>query len=97
MVANSSHDQLISAGKDNIIKVWRMYPFAEESLAPVMSFFCAHLPLHMSVFKQTLLVAFQEPQTATYSVVLHNLESKNRFDHTPDDDHIDNFTGDRAV
>lgn len=54
MKANSKQDQLISAGKDNIIKVWRLYPFAEEALAPLMSFYCAHTPVHMTMLKTNL-------------------------------------------
>ncbi|CAH1779292.1 unnamed protein product [Owenia fusiformis] len=93
MVANSKIDQLISAGKDNIIKVWRLYPYAEEALAPLMSFYCAHTPIHMTIMKTKLFVAFQEHATATYSVVLYNLTNKNRSDHSPDDDHVDSIVG----
>ncbi|XP_074656785.1 WD repeat-containing protein 97-like [Tubulanus polymorphus] len=93
MVANSRMDQLISAGKDNIIKIWRLYPYAQEALAPLMSFFCAHTPIQMTVLKEKLLVAFQEHSSATYSVVMYNLNTKDRSDHSPDDDHTDTITG----
>ncbi|XP_064640581.1 WD repeat-containing protein 97-like [Lineus longissimus] len=93
MVANSKYDQLISAGADNIIKVWRLYPFAQEALAPLLSFFCAHTPLRMTVLKTNLCVAFQEHSTATYNIVVHNLENKNRYDHSPEHDHTDSITG----
>nr|KAG5693101.1 hypothetical protein BaRGS_014051 [Batillaria attramentaria] len=105
MIANSKLDQLISAGMDNIIKVWRLYPFAEEALAPLMSFYCAHTPAYMSTIKSSLCVAFQDPATATFSIVLYNLPEKNpslgfvpppaidRHDHKPDDDHTDMITG----
>ncbi|XP_059170361.1 WD repeat-containing protein 97-like isoform X2 [Physella acuta] len=92
MVSNTKHDQLITAGKDNIIKIWRVYPFAEEALAPVLSFYCAHTPSHMSVVKTNLCVAFQDISTATYSIVLYNLLDNSRNDHRPDDDHMDNIT-----
>ncbi|KAL3860750.1 hypothetical protein ACJMK2_010825 [Sinanodonta woodiana] len=93
MIANSKVDQLISAGKDNIIKVWRVYPFAHEALAPLMSFYCAHLPQHMTMIKTNLCVAFQDHSTATFSIVIYNLKDRNRFDHKPDDDHVDAITG----
>ncbi|KAK7114553.1 WD repeat-containing protein 97-like isoform X2 [Littorina saxatilis] len=93
LIANSKLDQLISAGLDNIIKVWRLYPFAEEALAPLMSFYCAHTPAYMSTIKSSLCVAFQDPSTATFSIVIYNLPEKNRHDHKPDDDHVDMITG----
>ncbi|KAK3085393.1 hypothetical protein FSP39_002701 [Pinctada imbricata] len=76
MKANSKQDQLISAGKDNIIKVWRLYPFAEESLAPLMSFYCAHTPVHMTMLKTNLCVAFQDHTSATYNIVIYNLKDR---------------------
>ncbi|XP_064610519.1 uncharacterized protein LOC135474835 [Liolophura sinensis] len=93
MIANSKEDQLISAGMDNIIKVWRLYPFAEEALAPLMSFYCGHTPSHMVMMKSALCVAFHDHSSATYSVVLYNLITKNRSDHQPNDDHQDTITG----
>ncbi|KAK3741975.1 hypothetical protein RRG08_024721 [Elysia crispata] len=93
MIANSKADQLISAGMDNIIKVWRLYPFAQEALAPLMSFYCAHTPSFMTTIKSSMGVAFQDPSTATFSVVLYSLPDKNRNDHKPDDDHMDIITG----
>ncbi|XP_071957525.1 WD repeat-containing protein 97-like isoform X2 [Antedon mediterranea] len=93
LVSNPENNQLISAGLDNVIKVWRVFPFAEEALAPLMSFYCAHLPHHMTVMKSTLCVAFQDNSSATYSVVHYNLNNKSRYDHSPDDDHIDMITG----
>jgi len=59
-----------------VIKIWRLFPYAQESLAPLMSFYCAHLPIYMSVMKKKLAVAFQEHITATYSVVLYNISDK---------------------
>ncbi|XP_052231228.1 WD repeat-containing protein 97-like isoform X3 [Dreissena polymorpha] len=97
MIANAKVDQLISAGKDNVIKVWRVYPFVQEALAPLMSFFCAHLPLHMTMIKTNLCVAFQDHATATYSVVMYNLRDRskyaNRYDHEPGEDHTESITG----
>ncbi|XP_041375422.1 WD repeat-containing protein 97-like isoform X3 [Gigantopelta aegis] len=93
MMANSGCDQLISAGMDNVIKVWRLYPFAAEALAPLMSFYCAHTPAYMSACKSILSVAFQDPSTATFSTVVYHLKSKSRYDHEPKDDHVDSITG----
>lgn len=64
---------------DNIIKVWRLYPFAEEALAPLMSFYCAHTPVHMTMLKTNLCVAFQDHATATYNIVIYNLKDRSKF------------------
>ncbi|BFZ13069.1 hypothetical protein BsWGS_16108 [Bradybaena similaris] len=93
MIANSRSDQLISAGMDNVIKVWRVYPFAQEALAPLMSFYCAQCPSFMTTIKLSLGIAFQNLSTATFSIVLYSLADRNRFDHNPDDDHMDRITG----
>ena len=63
---------------DNIIKVWRLFPFAVEALAPLMSFYCAHTPLYMTIMRRKLYVAFQDEKTATYSVVLYSLADKSK-------------------
>ena len=70
------HFILMSCVVDNIIKIWRLYPYAQESLAPLMSFYCAHTPIHMTVLRSKLAVAFQEPTSATYSIVMYNLSGK---------------------
>lgn len=103
MIANSKQDLVISAGKDNFIKVWRLYPFAQEALAPLMEpLFCAQTPIHMTMLKTNLCVALQQETTATYCVVIYNLKDRktllteheiNRYDHSPDDDHNDSITG----
>ena len=65
------------------MKVWRLYPFAEEALAPLMSFYCAHTPAYMSTIKSNLCVAFQDPTTATFIIVLYNLPEKSQsFTHS---------------
>ncbi|PAA59920.1 hypothetical protein BOX15_Mlig015780g2, partial [Macrostomum lignano] len=91
--ANPSQDQVVSAGLDNIIRVWRVFPFVREALAPLMQFFCAHTPVCMSALRSLLLVGFQDAQSATYSVVTYDLEDKSRQDHSPEDDHLDKLTG----
>ncbi|OWF56397.1 WD repeat-containing protein [Mizuhopecten yessoensis] len=93
MIANSKEDQLISAGKDNIIKVWRLYPYAQEALAPLLLFYCKYTPIHMTMLKTNLCVAFQDHSTATYSIVIYNLKDRNLFEHQPEDDHTDSITG----
>nr|XP_039256457.1 WD repeat-containing protein 97-like isoform X1 [Styela clava] len=93
ILANTKNDQVISAGEDNVVKVWRIFPNTAEALSLLMSFYCAHTPRHMSIALSRLVVAFQQPETATYSIVVYDLETKERYDHSPDHDHTDNMTG----
>ncbi|CAL1526294.1 unnamed protein product [Lymnaea stagnalis] len=93
MIANTRENQLITAGMDNIIKIWRVYPYAEEALTPLMSFYCAQTPSLMTTINTRLGVSFQDPSTATFSVVLYSLGDNSRSDHKPDDDHMDVITG----
>lgn len=93
ILANVTDDQIISAGEDNVVKIWKIFPNTAEALNLLMSFFCAHPPRRMNVLLSHLIVAFQQPETATYSIVVHNLQTKQRYDHSPDNDHTDNITG----
>ena len=72
-------NHLLSPSPDNIIKVWRLYPFAQEALAPLMSFYCGHTPSFMTTIKSSMGVAFQDPSTATFSVVLYSLPDKSEL------------------
>lgn len=74
-----SHVFVIFHCLDNIIKIWRLYPYAQESLAPLTSLYCAHTPVFMSIMRNKLNVAFQEHTNATYSVVMYNLERRSKY------------------
>jgi hypothetical protein len=39
IVSNTRHSRVVSAGHDHVIRIWRMYPFAEEALAPMFSYY----------------------------------------------------------
>lgn len=93
IISNVPNDQVVTAGRDNVVKVWRMFPNAVEALSLLMSFYCAHTPYHMTIALSRLVVAFQQPATATYSVVIYDLKTKERYDHSPEDDHINDITG----
>ena len=53
---------------DNTVKIWRLFPFAQEALAPLMTLFCQETPRHLSVAHHRLCVAFHEPATASYNI-----------------------------
>lgn len=93
MVANPEVDQVISAGLDHTIKIWRLFPFAEEALAPLMTLYCHETPRLLSVAHHKLCAAFHEPATASYNIVVFKTTQKKRFDHNSDWDHTDDVTG----
>ncbi|XP_068724283.1 WD repeat-containing protein 97-like isoform X2 [Montipora capricornis] len=93
VTANPFVDQVISAGMDHTIKIWRLFPFAEEALAPLMTLYCHETPKLLSVAHHKLCAAFHEPATASYNIVVFKTTQKKRFDHESDLDHVDDVTG----
>uniref|UniRef100_A0A8C6VAM1 Uncharacterized protein n=1 Tax=Naja naja TaxID=35670 RepID=A0A8C6VAM1_NAJNA len=85
---------VLSAGADLTVKMWRLFPYAEESLLPLLCFSCASPAWHLCFLGETLAVAFQDPETVTYSIVYYNLMEQTRLEHGPEDDAQDDITGD---
>lgn len=90
MVANVRFDQVISSGRDHVIKTWRFYPFAAECLVPLMSFYCSYVPTQLTVMKNLLCIAFQDGNSLNYSTLAYDLTNSERFNHSAEDDHLDN-------
>ncbi|XP_062987459.1 WD repeat-containing protein 97 [Elgaria multicarinata webbii] len=84
---------VISAGADLTVKLWRLFPYAEECLVPLLCFSCASPVSHLCSLGETLAVAFQDPDTVTYSIVYYNLMTQTRAEHGPEDDAQDGITG----
>ena len=61
---------------DNIIKIWRLFPFAEEALAPLMTLYFDELPRHLCVSHHRLLVALYERSRANYAVTVYKTTQK---------------------
>ncbi|XP_066479148.1 WD repeat-containing protein 97 [Tiliqua scincoides] len=83
---------IISAGADLTVKMWRLFPYARECLVPLLCFSSATLAMHMCSLGATLAVAFQDPETVTYSIVYYNLMEQTRTEHGPEDDPLDDIT-----
>ena len=62
-----------------MVKVWRIYPFAQETLALLMTFTCSHHLTHLTVAKHRLAVAFQEESLMIHSIVVYNLRNRGEF------------------
>ncbi|XP_077209592.1 WD repeat-containing protein 97 [Paroedura picta] len=84
---------VISAGADRTVKMWRVFPYAVESLVLLLCFSCAVPAWHLCSLHETLAAAFQDPETATYSIVHYNLMQQTRCNHRPEDDPQDDITG----
>lgn len=63
---------------DHTIKIWRLFPFAEEALAPLMTLYCQETPKLLSVAHHKLCAAFHEPATASYNIVVFKTTQKSK-------------------
>ncbi|PFX23697.1 Ribosome biogenesis protein YTM1 [Stylophora pistillata] len=86
-------DVSYAAAENHTIKIWRLFPFAEEALAPLMTLYCHETPRFLSVAHHKLCAAFHEPATPSYNIVVFKTTQKKRFDHNSDWDHMDDVTG----
>lgn len=63
---------------DLIIRIWRVFPYAMESLAVTRSIFCAIPPIHLAIMRNSLAVAFRDEATMTHSMMLYNLDNNGK-------------------
>ncbi|XP_014774787.1 uncharacterized protein LOC106872345 isoform X2 [Octopus bimaculoides] len=89
LVSNPRFDQLISSGRDLVIKIWRFYAFAADCLIPLMSFYCSHTPIHMTVVQNFLVVAFKDYTMLNFSLVSYDLRNYMQYDQNPSCEHFD--------
>jgi len=64
---------------DMVLKIWRVYAFSPETLVLLSSIYCKQLPLYISVGNSRLAVAFQDPATATFCVVMYQLRTNGKL------------------
>ncbi|XP_036357017.1 uncharacterized protein LOC118762501 [Octopus sinensis] len=89
LVSNPRFDQLISSGRDLVIKIWRFYAFAADCLIPLMSFYCSQTPTHMTVLQNFLVVAFKDYAMLNFSLVSYDLRNYMQYDQNPSCEHYD--------
>lgn len=63
---------------DHVIKIWRLFPFAQEALAPLMTLYCHETPRLLTVAHHKLCAAFHEPATASYNIVVFKTTQKSK-------------------
>ncbi|XP_068953081.1 LOW QUALITY PROTEIN: WD repeat-containing protein 97 [Petaurus breviceps papuanus] len=91
----SSQQNLMTSGTDKTVKMWRVYPYSEESLTLLRIFFCYQSTVALCAMGSRVTVAFEDPCSATYSLVQYGTADNNdvRHDHRPQDDPTDHITG----
>lgn len=63
---------------DLIIRIWRVFPYAIESLSVVRSIFCALPPIHLTIVRNSLAVAFRDEPTLNHTLMVYNLENNGK-------------------
>uniref|UniRef100_A0A8C6FSK5 WD repeat domain 97 n=1 Tax=Moschus moschiferus TaxID=68415 RepID=A0A8C6FSK5_MOSMO len=89
----STWNSIVSSGGDLTVKMWRVFPYAEESLSPLRTFYCCHPAVVLCALGKRVIVGFEDPNSATYGLVQFGLGSSPRYDHRPQDDPTDHITG----
>ncbi|CAM9535340.1 unnamed protein product [Rangifer tarandus platyrhynchus] len=89
----STWNSIVSSGGDLTVKMWRVFPYAEESLSPLRTFCCCHPVVVLCALGKRVTVGFEDPNSATYGLVQFGLSSSPRYDHRPQDDPTDHITG----
>ncbi|XP_045417194.1 WD repeat-containing protein 97 isoform X2 [Lemur catta] len=89
----STWNSIMSSGGDLTVKMWRVFPYAEESLSLLRTFSCCHPVVTLCVLGKRVTVGFEDPDSATYGLVQFSLGDSQRFDHRPQDDPMDHITG----
>uniref|UniRef100_A0A8C5KKS9 WD repeat-containing protein KIAA1875-like n=1 Tax=Jaculus jaculus TaxID=51337 RepID=A0A8C5KKS9_JACJA len=88
----STWNSIVSSGGDLTVKMWRVFPYAEESLSLLRTFACCHPVVTLCVLGSSITVGFEDPESATYALVQFGLGDKKRCDHRPQDDPTDHIT-----
>ncbi|KAM6171837.1 WD repeat-containing protein 97 [Erethizon dorsatum] len=89
----STYYSIVSSGGDRTVKVWRVFPYAEESLSLLHTFSCCHPVVRLCALGSCITVGFEDPDSATYGLVQFGLGKGQRCDHRPQDDPMDHITG----
>ncbi|XP_040847520.1 WD repeat-containing protein 97 [Ochotona curzoniae] len=93
MAIASTWSSIVSSGGDLTVKMWRVFPYAEDSLSLLRTFSCSHPAPWLCALGKRITVGFEDPGSATYGLVQFGLGKSPRWDHRPQDDPSDHITG----
>ncbi|XP_008569927.1 PREDICTED: WD repeat-containing protein KIAA1875-like [Galeopterus variegatus] len=89
----STWNSVVSSGGDLTVKVWRVFPYTEESLSLLRTFSCCHPVVMLCALGTRVTIGFEDQDSATYGLVQFGLGNSQRCDHRPQDDPMDHITG----
>ncbi|XP_057353608.1 WD repeat-containing protein 97 [Manis pentadactyla] len=89
----STRNSVVTSGGDLTVKMWCVFPYAEESLSLLRTFSCCHPAMALCALGKRVTVGFEDPDSATYGLVQYGLGDSRRYDHQPQDDPTDRITG----
>nr|XP_058899361.1 WD repeat-containing protein 97 [Kogia breviceps] len=89
----STWNSIVSSGGDSTVKMWRVFPYAEESLRLLRTFSCCHPAVVLCALGNRIIAGFEDLNSATYGLVQFGLGNSPCFDRRPQDDPTDHITG----
>ncbi|KAF3822837.1 hypothetical protein GH733_008211 [Mirounga leonina] len=88
-----AHGRMSCAGGDSTVKMWRVYPYAEDSLSLLRTFSCGRPAVGLCALGKRITAGFEDPDSATYGLVQFGPGDSPRCEHRPQDDPTDHITG----
>lgn len=64
---------------DSLLRLWRVFPFAEESLAPLIVLQCTSLPTHIAAMANLLFISFEETKSVMHMLTVYNTSEKGEY------------------
>ena len=59
-----------------MLRVWKLSPFVQDVISPLLSFYCAYPTTHVSLVADKFLSVFQNVSTVTYTVAAFSVSAK---------------------
>jgi len=94
LAVNPKLNQLASSSKDKSLKVWRVFPFAEEALTPLLLFINSDVVHHLMFSNFVIAAVIQDTSKATHTLAVYKTKDSKKamlLSHGIADDHADNI------
>lgn len=95
MASNNRLNQLATASKDMTLKVWRVFPFADEALAPLVMFLHTGSVSNLIFSQHVLAAVYKDSSKSSHTVSLYNTKHTKEarpIEHDVSEDHTDVIT-----
>ncbi|XP_023181697.1 WD repeat-containing protein 97 isoform X2 [Xiphophorus maculatus] len=93
----SKYNYLLSSGEDFTVVVWRIHPDAATCLSHWQTVICYEPQVYLAALELQVALAFQEPNSKSYSLQLYHVENLKRAECQQKNAHIDSLTGVCAI